>query len=85
MRSGNRTNPIAYYGGALGLVLSLAMSAAAPSVRAPQHVFEPVAVSESMLSMPHNLILSADGRHLLVADLGNPVVRVVDAYPRRHC
>ena len=32
-----------------------------------------------MLSRPHDLILSPDGRRLLVADPGNHVVRVVDA------
>jgi DNA-binding beta-propeller fold protein YncE len=48
-------------------------------MRAQQHVFGPVAVSESVLSRPHDLILSADGRRLLVADLGNHVVRVMDS------
>ncbi len=79
MSRGSSTDPAASYGGALGLVVLLALSAAAPSVRAQQHVFEPVAVSESVLSSPHDLILSADGRHLPVADLGNHVVRVMDA------
>lgn len=62
--------------GALGLVL-WAMSGTA--TQAQQLVFESVAVSERVLSRPHDLILSTDGRHLFVSDLGNHVVRVLDA------
>ncbi len=60
-------------------MLLIVSATAAPWVQAQQYVFEPVAVSESVLSRPHDLILSADGRQLLVADLGNHVVRVMDA------
>ena len=42
-------------------------------------VYAPVAVSQPVLSRPHDLILTPDGRHLLVADLGHHRVRVMDA------
>lgn len=63
----------------LGLALWAVTGAATPAVQAQQLVFEPVAVSERVLSRPHDLILSPDGRHLFISDLGNHVVRVLDA------
>ncbi|MDX1528601.1 MAG: hypothetical protein R3337_08230, partial [Gammaproteobacteria bacterium] len=58
------------------LVLSAGAATPAP---ARELVYEPVAVSPPVLSRPHDLILAPDGRHLLVADLGHHVVRVMDA------
>ena len=40
--------------------------------------FEPAALSGPVLSRPHDLVLSADGRFLYVADLGNNVVHVMN-------
>ncbi len=62
----------------LGLALWTALAVGAPPLLAAEEIYRPVAVSERVLSRPHDLILSPDGRHLLVADLGNHVVRVMD-------
>ncbi|HSS65682.1 MAG TPA: NHL repeat-containing protein [Gammaproteobacteria bacterium] len=59
-------------------MLVVSASAASP-VLAQQQVFEPVAVSDGVLSRPNDLILSADGRDLPVTDLGHHIVRVMDA------
>ncbi len=63
--------------GVFGLILLTA--AAGAFAQSAKLVFEPVAVSESVLSRPHDLILTRDGRHLLVSDLGNHVVRVLES------
>lgn len=64
---------------ALGLALWAMSGVATTAAQAQPLVFEPVTVSERVLSRPHDLILSPDGRHLFVSDLGNHVVRVLDA------
>lgn len=50
--------------------------------RAGERAFQPgvalVAVSDGRFDRPHDLALSPDGRFLLVADLGNDVVKVLD-------
>lgn len=69
--------PIDLSRGVLGLILLSASLVA--GAQGGQLVFEPVAVSKSVLSRPHDLILTSDGRHLLVSDLGNDVVRVLDS------
>lgn len=40
--------------------------------------FEPVTVSATVFSRPHDLTLSPDGRYLYVADVGNDRVQVLD-------
>lgn len=78
MNSRKRIKPGA--GTALTAAALLAFSAgAALPAHAREMGFEPVAVSEPVLSRPHDLILAPDGRHLLVADVGHHVVRVMDA------
>lgn len=54
------------------VLLGLSASALA---QAPQFV----RASEARLRQPHDLVLSPDGRLLYVADLGNDVVKVLDA------
>ena len=53
------------------VLITSALSAAGMS-------FEPVGASEAVLSRPHDLVLSSDGKFLYVADLGNNVVHVLD-------
>ena len=44
-------------------------------------VAEPALIAESdrSFSEPHDLVVSADGKHLYVADVGNDVIKVLDA------
>ena len=47
---------------------------------APSSRFLPLeAISESIFDQPHDLVLSPDGKYLLVADLGNNEIKVLDA------
>jgi glucose/arabinose dehydrogenase len=71
--------PSKFAGRSLGVVLLVTSAVAAPSPRAQQQIFEPVTVSDSVLSRLHDLIQSPDDRRLLVADLGNHLERVMDA------
>ena len=59
-------------------MLAVSAGEAIPA-HARQLVYEPVVVSQPVLSRPHDLILAPDGRHLLAADLGHHVVRAMDA------
>lgn len=62
---------------ALGLLLI-----AGPSLGAGA-MLEFVTASESSFSRPHDVTLGPDGRYLYVADLGNDVVKVLDAQSLR--
>ena len=62
-------------GSAIGLMLCAIMN---PIVVAAEVVIERLIASDTSFSRPHDLVLSADGRFLYVADVGNDVVRVLD-------
>ncbi len=79
MSSRKTRNPIAAIGASAAVALLAVSTGAAMPAHAREMVYEPVAVSEPVLSRPHDLILAPDGRHLLVADVGHHVVRVMDA------
>ena len=59
-------------------MLAVSAGASVPA-QARKMAYEPVAVSQPVISRPQDLILAPDGRHLLVADLDHHRVRVMDA------
>ncbi len=79
MNSRGRRKPIAHAAASAAVAMLAILAGAATPAHAREMVYEPVAVSQPVLSRPHDLILAPDGRHLLVADLGHHVVRVMDA------
>lgn len=60
------------------LAVILAASVLSTAGAAEQIAFERLQVSDETFERPHDLVLSADGKHLYVADVGNNVVRVLD-------
>jgi YVTN family beta-propeller protein len=58
--------------------LVLIAAALSTSSAAEPIAFERLRVSDETFERPHDLLLSADGKHLYVADVGNDVVKVLD-------
>tara|TARA_R110000772_G_scaffold232445_2_gene343930 strand:+ start:43876 stop:44799 length:924 start_codon:yes stop_codon:yes gene_type:complete len=61
---------------ALAAVTALPRSTAAAALFQPG--FELVAASERVFARPHDLVLSPDGKYLLVSDLGHDEIKIVD-------
>lgn len=58
-----------------GLALAV-VSATTAAAEMPTPIY--LKASETVFSRPHDLVLTPDGKHLLVSDLGNDVVQVLD-------
>lgn len=65
----------------IALLLAAAVGAVAVPAKAAtlfQPGFELVAASDRVFARPHDLVLSPDGKYLLVADLGHDEIKIVD-------